>query len=114
MVATMTRGAGATRQKYEPGPWGAPRSRWTGVVLMLAVLVGEIAANRPVWADPAQVESLIAEGNEMRGQLGLAALAASYPVEAADHLSLALESPDHPWVASNRKSLERALTKARS
>lgn len=139
MVGAMTRVAGATREKYEPGTSAGGRSRWTRVGVIVAVLTCGISESRLAWADPAQVESLIAEGNELRrqgrnalavpvfkkafdldqtprtaGQLGLAELAASYPVEAADHLSLALESPDHPWVASNRKSLEKALTKAKS
>lgn len=135
----MTRVAGATREKYEQGTSAGGRSRWTRAGVIVAVLTCGISESRLAWADPAQVESLIAEGNELRrqgrnalavpvfkkafdldqtprtaGQLGLAELAASYPVEAADHLSLALESPDHPWVASNRKSLEKALTKAKS
>src|SRR6476646_8300950 len=74
-------------------------------------------------ADAAEVEALIAKGNELRragtpgpalpyfqkayelartprttGQLGLAELAAGYPVEAEVHLTTALESPNDPSI----------------
>ncbi len=110
--------------------------RWVaGSVALVTLALG--ASSRPAWADPAEVESLIAQGNELRrqghdaqavplfkkaydidqtprtaGQLGLVELAAGYPVEAVDHLALALESPQHPWVASNRRSLEKILARA--
>ena len=104
--------------------------------MLVAVVLG--GAARPAWADPAEVESLITQGNDLRrqgrdaqavplfkkaydidqsprtaGQLGLVELAAGYPVDAADHLALALESPKHPWVASNRRSLEKVLARAK-
>jgi hypothetical protein len=112
--------------------------RWAaGSVALVTVAWG--LSSRPAWADPAEVESLIAQGNELRrqsrdaqalplfkkaydidqtprtaGQLGLVELAAGYPVEAADHLALALESSQHPWVASNRRSLEKVLARAQA
>src|SRR3954469_2793140 len=73
--------------------------------------------------DAAEVEALIAKGNELRragtpgpalpyfrrayelartprttGQLGLAELAAGYPVEAQEHLATSLESPNDPGI----------------
>src|SRR5262245_56466396 len=81
-------------------------------------------------ADAAEVEALIAKGNELRragtpgpalpyfqkayeiartprttGQLGLAELAAGYPVEAADHLATALQSPNDPSIVKYRQML---------
>lgn len=114
------------------------RRRWaTAGIVLLAVAFG--ASERPAWADPAEVESLIAQGNDLRrqgrdaqavplfkkaydidqtprtaGQLGLVELAAGYPVEAADHIALALESPQHAWVAGHRRSLEKVLARAQA
>jgi hypothetical protein len=90
-------------------------------------------------ADAAEVEALIAKGNELRragtpgpalpyfqkayelarsprtsGQLGLAELAAGYPVDAVDHLESALQSPNDPGIVKYRKMLTDALTLARS
>jgi hypothetical protein len=104
---------------------------WT-VVLMLAHAA-------PARADAAEVEALISKGNELRragtpgpalpyfqkayelartprttGQLGLAELAAGYPVEAADHLATALESPNDPSIVKYRQMLADALTMARA
>src|SRR6188768_1026433 len=90
-------------------------------------------------ADAAEVEALIAKGNELRragtpgpalpyfqkayelartprtaGQLGLAELAAGYPVDAEEHLAAALQVPDDPSIAKYRKMLTDALTTART
>lgn len=107
------------------------------VVLSLAVAI--TSESRPARADAAEVEALIAKGNELRragtpgpalpyfqkayelartprtaGQLGLAELAAGYPVDAAEHLASALRTPDDPSIVKYRKMLTDALTIARS
>lgn len=107
------------------------------VVVSLAVAIS--SESRPARADAAEVEALIAKGNELRragtpgpalpyfqkayelartprtaGQLGLAELAAGYPVDAAEHLAAALQSPDDPSIIKYRKLLTDALTTARS
>ena len=76
------------------------------------ICVAVVSQSAPARADAAEVEALIAKGNELRragtpgpalpyfqkayqlartprttGQLGLAELAAGYPVEAAEHLA---------------------------
>lgn len=104
---------------------------WIGVAI-----VSQSTAAR---ADAAEVEALIAKGNELRragtpgpalpyfqrayqlartprttGQLGLAELAAGYPVEAAEHLSAALETPNDPSIVKFRQMLVDALTMARA
>jgi hypothetical protein len=48
------------------------------------------------------------------GQLGLAELAAGYPVEAEVHLSAALASPNDPSIVKYRQILADALSMARS
>ena len=48
------------------------------------------------------------------GQLGLAELAAGYPVEAAEHLASALETPNDPSIVKFRQMLADALTMARA
>jgi hypothetical protein len=98
-----------------------------------------VSGSTPAWADAAEVEALIAKGNELRrkgtpgpalpyfqkayelartprttGQLGLAELAAGYPVEAAEHLATALESGNDPSIVKYRQMLADALTMARS
>jgi hypothetical protein len=90
-------------------------------------------------ADVAEVEALIAKGNDLRragtpgpalpyfqkayelartprttAQLGLGELAAGYPVEAADHLEAALQSPKDPSILKYRQMLADALAMARS
>jgi hypothetical protein len=90
-------------------------------------------------ADPAEVEEEITKGNELRrqghdqqalahfqkayqllqtprteAQLGLCEQASGYPVEAEKHLSEALESPEHPFIAKNRSLLEQDLALART
>jgi hypothetical protein len=107
------------------------------VVVSLAVAIS--SESRPARADAAEVEALIARGNELRragtpgpalpyfqkayelartprttGQLGLGELAAGYPVEAAEHLGAALQSPDDPSIVKYRKVLMDALTAARA
>src|SRR3954465_6165956 len=105
-------------------------------VWMAVAMVSESA---PAHAGGAEVEALIAKGNELRragtpgpalpyfqkayelartprttGQLGLAELAAGYPVDAAEHLAAALQSPDDPSIVKYRQMLTDALTTARS
>ena len=109
----------------------------------LAVCIGlgvaVIAASAQAQADAAEVEALIAKGNELRragtpgpalpyfrrayelartprttGQLGLAELAAGYPVEAEARLATALESPNDPGIVKYRQMLKDALTMARA
>ncbi len=95
--------------------------------------------SRGARADAAEVEALIAKGNELRragtpgpalpyfqkayelartprttAQLGLGELAAGYPVEAAEHLAAALRSPNDPAIVKYRQMLTDALTMARS
>jgi hypothetical protein len=90
-------------------------------------------------ADAAEVEALIAKGNELRragtpgpalpyfrkayelartprttAQLGLAELAAGYPVEAAEHLAMALQTPNDPSIVKYRQMLADSLATARS
>src|SRR3954463_10100372 len=107
------------------------------VVVSLAAAIS--SESRPACADAAEVEALIAKGNELRragtpgpalpyfqkayelartprttGQLGLAELAAGYPVEAEEHLSTALQSPNDSSIIKYRKMLTDALATARS
>jgi len=104
-------------------------------MVALAAFVADVS---PCRADPAEVESLIAQGNDLRrqghdqqalpyfqkayrllqtprteGQLGLCEQASGYPVEAEKHLVEALESPEHPWIAKYRTQLEQDLALAR-
>src|SRR4051794_32061056 len=106
------------------------------VVVFLAIAIS--SESRPARADAAEVEALIAKGNELRragtpgpalpffqkayelartprttGQLGLAELAAGYPVEAEAHLAAALASPNDPSIVKYRQILQDALTMAR-
>src|SRR5689334_14763809 len=98
----------------------------------LAVCIAGVIVAQPALAraDAAEVEALIAKGNELRragtpgpalpyfqkayelartprtsGQLGLAELAAGYPVEAAAHLEAALQSPNDPLIVRYRQML---------
>ncbi|HVY39268.1 MAG TPA: PEGA domain-containing protein, partial [Polyangia bacterium] len=48
------------------------------------------------------------------GQLGLSEMAVGYWLSAEQHLNEALQTPDHPWIAKNRASLQTALTRVRS
>ena len=109
------------------------------VIISVWTAVAIISQAAPVRADAAEVEALIAKGNELRragtpgpalpyfqkayelartprtaGQLGLAELAAGYPVDAEEHLASALQTPDDPSIAKFRKMLTDALTIARS
>lgn len=106
---------------------------------MSCIALGIVAEATPARADAAEVEALIAKGNELRragtpgpalpyfqkayelartprttGQLGLAELAAGYPVESAEHLTAALQSPNDPSIVKYRQILADALTMARS
>src|SRR3954464_1791485 len=101
------------------------------VALWIAVMVA--SESGPARADAAEVEALIAKGNELRragtpgpalpyfqkayelartprttGQLGLAELAAGYPVESEAHLSAALASPNDPSIVKYRQILAGA------
>ena len=112
---------------------------WLRGFVVSWILLGIVAESAPARADAAEVEALIAKGNELRragtpgpalpyfqkayelartprttGQLGLAELAAGYPVEAAEHLTAALQSPNDPSIVKYRQILADALTMARS
>jgi hypothetical protein len=103
------------------------------------ICVAILAQSALARADAAEVEALIAKGNELRragtpgpalpyfrkayelartprttAQLGLAELAAGYPVEAAEHLAAALETPNDPSIVKYRQMLADSLTTARS
>src|SRR6266536_6165717 len=113
--------------------------------MMSRGVVGVLTSVAIIWpsaqarGDAAEVEALIAKGNELRragtqgpalpyfqkaydlartprttGQLGLAELAAGYPVEAAQHLAAALKSPNDPSIVKYRKMLTDALAAARA
>src|SRR4051794_28687426 len=102
-----------------------------GISVLIAAAI--ICHSGPARADAAEVESLIAKGNQLRragtpgpalpyfqkayelartprttGQLGLAELAAGYPVDAVEHLEVALQSPDDPGIVKYRKMLTDA------
>jgi hypothetical protein len=102
------------------------------------IVVAIVSESAPARADAAEVEALIAKGNELRragtpgpalpyfqkayelartprttGQLGLAELAAGYPVEAETHLSAALAWSTDPSIVKYRQILADALTMAR-
>jgi hypothetical protein len=108
----------------------------TGAVAGFIALVVGLEECR---ADPVEVEEQIAKGNELRrqghdqqalpffqkayqllqtprteAQLGLCEEASGYPVEAEKHLSEALESPEHPFIAKNRSILEQDLAFVRT
>ena len=111
------------------------RMRVAQVFVLAAVLVVEHAG----WAaDPAQVEALIEEANDLRrqgkdykalplmqkayelartartaAQLGLVEITLGYWLQAETHLTEALASPRDPWIYKNRAELERALNGAR-
>src|SRR5262245_57626462 len=109
--------------------------RFVVVLIWVAILSHSALAQ----ADAAEVEALIAKGNELRragtpgpalpyfqkayelartprttAQLGLAELAAGYPVEAADHLAAALGTPNDPSIVKFRQMLTDSLATARS
>jgi PEGA domain-containing protein len=110
-----------------------------GGIVSVLTIVAATAQSPATRADAAEVEALIARGNELRragtpgpalpyfqkayelartprtsGQLGLAELAAGYPVEAEEHLAAALQTPEDPGIVKYRKMLTDALTMARS
>jgi len=112
---------------------------WLRGFVVSCLALGIVAESAPARADAAEVEALIAKGNELRragtpgpalpyfqkayelartprttGQLGLAELAAGYPVESAEHLTAALQSPNDPSIVKYRQILADALTMARS
>jgi tetratricopeptide (TPR) repeat protein len=107
------------------------------VVLVAVVML--VAGGVASAADSAEAEDLIAKGVELRrqgrderalplfqkayqlapsprtaGQLGFAEMAVGYWLDAEQHMTEALETLDHPWVAKNRGLLEQALTTVRS
>ncbi len=47
------------------------------------------------------------------GQLGLCELGVGYSIDAEQHIKEALASPEHPWVAKNKASLDEAIKRAR-
>jgi hypothetical protein len=106
---------------------------------LLVLAVWAVGAGRALAAGSADVEALIREGVELRqsgkderalplfqkayelehsprteGQLGLAEMAVNYLLDAEKHLSEALAFPEHPWIAKNAATLERALATIRA
>jgi hypothetical protein len=109
------------------------------VIVALAIVLVLGAGRAARGADAAEAEALIRQGIELRqqghderalplfqkaydlvvtprtaGQLGLAEMAVGYWLDAEQHLSLALESPDHPWVAKNLAAIKAALAQVRT
>src|SRR3954451_11289126 len=113
--------------------------------MMSRGVVGVLTSVAIIWpsaqarGDAAEVEALIAKGNELRragtpgpalpyfqkayelartprttAQLGLCELAAGYPVEAEEHLAAALQSPNDPSIVKYRQMLADSLKTARS
>jgi hypothetical protein len=75
------------------------------------------AREGPGWALPTEQRRetpQLARTPRTAGQLGLAELAAGYPVDAEGHLAAALQTPDDPSIAKYRKILTDALATARS
>src|SRR5438309_7479013 len=109
--------------------------RW-GVLVSVLVAVLSSAARA---ADIESVEALIRQGVELRhqghdvralplfqkaygmtrtprtaGQLGLCEMAMGYWLDAENHLSEALNDPQHPWVSRNLGDLTGALASVRT
>ena len=122
---------------------GRPRPRLLSDLRALLVLLGALLLVLPPRvgraAEPAEVETLIRQGVQLRtqgrdalalplfqraydlertprtaAQLGLAEFAMGYWLASERHLSEALASPRHPWVAKNRPYLERSLKEVRA
>ena len=122
---------------------GARRRRRAAFWIVLALLpVLASAVSSPVRAateEEQQAEALIREGVQLRGQdqtaralplfekayrlartprtagqLGLCELELGSYAEAELHLSEALATPNHPWIAKNRMTLKRELDVARA
>jgi hypothetical protein len=124
-------------QRWRVGQRRARARSWC--LLLALVFTASMVAPRAAWtADPAEIETLIREGVDLRragkdgqaitvfhkafdldrtprtaGQLGLCELALGYWVDGETHLIEALASPSHPWVQRNRQALEAALENAR-
>jgi hypothetical protein len=111
--------------------------RWAGALTLAVTLA--IGTRAAAASGSEEAEALIRQGVELRqqgkderalplfqkayeilasprsaGQLGLAEMAVGYWLDSEQHLSAALESPDHPWVAKNRAALEQSLAQVRS
>jgi PEGA domain len=117
----------------------SPRLASRAPIAQAFVLAAVLFVGRAAWgADPAEVEALIEEANDLRrqgkdykalplmqkayelartartaAQLGLVEIALGYWLEAETHLAEALASPRDPWIHKNRAELERALNGAR-
>jgi len=115
-------------------------NEWSRVRLsLLSFLTVVVLGRLALAADSAEVEALIRQGVDLRqqgrderalpffqkaydlaptprtaGQLGLAEMATGYWLDSEQHLAAALESPDHSWVAKNKKVLEDALARVRT
>jgi hypothetical protein len=112
-------------------------SERAGVALTILVVLSSGGAAKG--ADSVEAETLIRQGLELRqqgrderalplfqkaydlvatprtaGQLGFAEMAVGYWLDAEQHVSLALESPEHPWVAKNLATLKQALAQIRT
>jgi hypothetical protein len=105
---------------------------------VFATLLG-LGASRAGAADPAEVEALIGQGNDLRregkehqafalfhkahdlsptprtaAQLALVEMQLSYWLDAEKHLSEALAAPHDLWVDRNRQALETALQQVKA
>jgi hypothetical protein len=115
------------------------RLSWRAAAVAVAALATLLVASRAIAASASEeAEALIHQGVELRqqgkderalplfqkaydlvqsprtaGQLGLAEMAVGYWIESDQHLSEALQEPDHPWVAKSRRVLEDARTQVR-
>ena len=120
--------------------WPGSAGLWArSTALAMFLMISRAGAAAPQTDDSTEVEALIREGVSLRqsgkderalpvfqkayhlvrsprtaGQLGLVQMAMGYWLDAEQHLTEALESPDHPWVAKNRAGLEGALANLRS
>ena len=107
------------------------------MVVAAAMTLASISGPARAASDADQAEALIREGVRLRGQdqtakalplfekayqisrtprtaaqLGLCELELQHYAEAEQHLTEALASPDHPWIARNRPALTRSLETA--
>jgi hypothetical protein len=115
----------------------APFRTIPAVVLAVQIVAGEV--ERAEAADPAEVETLIRQGVELRqhrddqralplfqkaytiaptprtaAQLGLAEVALGYVIDAERHLQESLAATHDPWVKKNRTVLETTLRRVQA
>ena len=121
--------------------FGAPALRVTVATVVLALCIG-LGTPTAAWAaepNPAEVEELIRQGNELRrkgkdfaavaffqkaydlersartaAQLGLVESNLGYWMASERHLSEALAFPRHPWMVQHRAEIEKTLAHVQS